>query len=324
MMKNRVCELFGVRFPIVQGGMVWVSGAKLAAAVSNAGGLGLIGAGSMKPELLRQHIRKATRLTTRPFGVNIPIFSKYAEEQVELAIEEEISIFFMSAGSPKRLTHKLKEAGCTVVHVASSPTLARKCQDAGVDAVVVEGFEAGGHNGREELTTFVLVPQARDRVDIPLIAAGGIADGRGIAAAFALGAEGVQIGTRFAATVESSASDAYKQLLVTSGDAATRLMLKSLIPVRLVQNSLTEKLLKLESRCATVMELEAELGEAAAKRAIFDGEVDTGEAEAGEVVGMIHDIPTVLELMQRLVSEATDNFTGMALSESLKNDNGFS
>ncbi|NOY23951.1 MAG: nitronate monooxygenase [Acidobacteria bacterium] len=323
-MKNKVCKLFGIQFPIVQGGMVWVSGAKLAAAVSNAGGLGLIGAGSMKPELLRQHIRKARALTTRPFGVNIPIFSKYAGEQVNLAVEEGISIFFMSAGSPKRFTPILKEAGCTVVHVASSPTLARKCQDAGVDGVVVEGFEAGGHNGREELTTFVLVPQARDSVDIPLIAAGGIADGRGIAAAFALGAEGVQIGTRFAATVESSASDAYKKLLVSSGDSATRLMLKSLIPVRLVQNSLTEKLQELEARCATAAELEAELGAGAARRAIFDGEVDAGEVEAGEIAGMIHDIPTTAELMKRLVSEASQILSGVALQGTFKNENGFS
>lgn len=305
-MKNRVCELFGIRFPIIQGGMVWVSGAKLAAAVSNAGGLGLIGAGSMKPDLFRQHIRKAARLTQLPFGVNIPIFSKYADEQVALALEENVPIFFMSAGSPKRYTAKLKEAGRTVVHVTSSPALAEKCEKAGVDAVVVEGFEAGGHNGREELTTFVLVPQTRDRVDIPLIAAGGIADGRGIAAAFALGAEGVQIGTRFAATVESSASDAYKQLLIASGEASTRLMLKSLIPVRLVQNSLTEKLLEMESRCATAEELEAQLGKAPAKRAIFDGEVGSGEVEAGEVAGMIQDISTVFELMQRLVTEASE------------------
>lgn len=313
-MKNRVCELLGVRFPIVQGGMVWVSGAKLAAAVSNAGGLGLIGAGSMKPKLLRQHIRKARTLTKFPFGVNIPIFSKYAEEQVKLAVDEGISIFFMSAGSPKRFTPALKAAGCTVVHVASTPTLARKCQSAGVDAVVVEGFEAGGHNGREELTTFVLVPQARDRVDIPLIAAGGIGDGRGIAAAFALGAEGVQIGTRFAATVESSASDSYKQKLVSSGDTETLLMLKSLMPVRLIQNSLTEKLYKLEASCATPAELEAELGPGAAKRAIFDGEVDTGEVEAGEISGMIRDIPTVAELMHRLVLEASGSLSRLALT----------
>ncbi len=302
-MKNRVCELFGIRFPIIQGGMVWVSGAKLAAQVSTAGGLGLIGAGSMKPALFREQIRKAGALTTRPFGVNIPIFSDYAEEQVQLALDEGVRIFFMSAGSPKRFTPLLKSAGCTVVHVASSPTLALKCQNAGVDAVVVEGFEAGGHNGREELTTFVLVPQARDRVNIPLIAAGGIADGRGIAAAFALGAEGVQIGTRFAVTVESSASDAYKNLLVSAGDSATRLMLKSLIPVRLVQNQLTGKLAELEARCASPAELEAALGGAAAKRAILDGDVDSGEVEAGEVVGMIRDIPTVDLLMRRLIEE---------------------
>ncbi|RLE18831.1 MAG: nitronate monooxygenase [Acidobacteria bacterium] len=323
-MKNRVCELFKIRYPIIQGGMVWVSGGKLAAAVSNAGGLGLIGAGSMKPDLLRQHIRKAKMLTAAPFGVNIPIFSKYAESQVHTAIDEGVSIFFMSAGSPKRFTPILKEAGCTVAHVASSPTLAKKCQDAGVDAVVVEGFEAGGHNGREELTTFVLVPQARDRVDIPLIAAGGIADGRGIAAAFALGAEGVQIGTRFAATVESSASAQYKNQIVAAGDSATRLMLKALIPVRLIRNSLTERLHALEARCASGKELEAELGENAAKRAIFDGEVDQGEVEAGEIAGMISDIPSTGELMRRLVSEALAAAPGDALREAFRNENGFS
>ena len=311
-MKNRVCELFGIQYPIIQGGMVWVSGAKLAAAVSNAGGLGLIGAGSMKPELLREHIRKARALTKFPFGVNIPIFTKYSQEQVALALEEGVSIFFMSAGSPKRFTPLLKDAGCTVVHVASSPTLALKCQGAGVDAVVVEGFEAGGHNGREELTTFVLVPQARDRVDIPLIAAGGIADGRGIAAAFALGAEGVQIGTRFAATKESSASEAYKQRLVAAGDTDTKLMLKSLIPVRLVQNRLTKRLQELESACASAAELQGELGGNAAKRAIFEGDVDGGEVEAGEITGMIHDIPSAGELMRRMVSEASEAFSGIS------------
>ncbi len=323
-MKNRVCELFNIRYPIVQGGMVWVSGAKLAAAVSNAGGLGLIGAGSMKPELLKQHIQKAKSLTAAPFGVNVPIFSKYAEEQVNTALKEGVSIFFMSAGSPKRFTPHLKAAGCTVVHVASSPTLAKKCEDAGVDAVVVEGFEAGGHNGREELTTFVLIPQTRDRVKIPLIAAGGIADGRGIAAAFALGAEGVQMGTRFAVTVESSASSAYKECLVSSGDSATKLMLKSLIPVRLVQNTLTEELNELEHRCASVAELEETLGPAAARRAIFDGDVDSGEVEAGEVTGMIGDIPSVSALMARLVSKAASVLSGFPLHEVFREKNGFS
>ncbi|NOZ14014.1 MAG: nitronate monooxygenase [Acidobacteria bacterium] len=323
-MKNRVCELFKIRYPIIQGGMVWVSGAKLAAAVSNAGGLGLIGAGSMKPELLRQHIRKAKSLTTAPFGVNIPIFSRYAEEQVNTALEEGVSVFFMSAGSPKRFTPDLKAAGCTVVHVASSPTLAKKCEDAGVDAVVVEGFEAGGHNGREELTSFVLIPQARDRVKIPLIAAGGIADGRGIAAAFALGAEGVQIGTRFAVTVESSASPAYKEYLVSSGDSATKLMLKSLIPVRLVRNTLSEELEELERRCVPAAELEKKLGPAAARRAIFDGDVDSGEVEAGEVTGMIEDIPSVSLLMARLVSEAASVLSDFPPCEVFREENGFS
>lgn len=305
-MENRVCKLFGIRYPIIQGGMVWVSGARLAAAVSNAGGLGLIGAGSMDPDLLKHHIQKARTLTRNPFGINIPIFSKYAEAQVKVALAENVSIFFMSAGSPRRFTPMLKQAGKTVVHVASTPALAVKCQGAGVDAVVVEGFEAGGHNGRDELTTFVLIPGTRQLIDIPLIAAGGIGNGSGIAAALALGAEGVQIGTRFAVTVESSASGEYKRAIVEAGDTATTLMLKSLIPVRLLQNRLTAELRELELSCASQEVLEKVVGKGAAKRAIFDGDVDNGEVEAGEIAGMIRDIPSVAELMERLLLETRD------------------
>ncbi len=302
-MGNRVCELFGIKYPIIQGGMVWVSGAKLAAAVSNAGGLGLIGAGSMKPDLLREHIKKAKNLTDKPFGVNIPIFSKYSEEQVRVALEEGVKIFFMSAGSPKKFTPYLKEKGCIVVHVSSTPTLAKKCEDAGVDAVVVEGFEAGGHNGRDELTTFVLIPQAKKVLSIPLIAAGGIATGEGIAAALALGADGVQIGTRFAATVESSAHENYKKALINAKDTDTMIYLKSIIPVRLVKNSLTVKIEELEKRCADVEEFKKILGESPAKRAIFDGDIDNGEIEAGQIAGLIQDIPTVSEVFERLIKE---------------------
>ena len=302
-MGNRVCELFGIKYPIIQGGMVWVSGAKLAAAVSNAGGLGLIGAGSMKPDLLREHIKKAKNLTDKPFGVNIPIFSNYSEEQVKVALEEGVKIFFMSAGSPKKYTPYLKEKGCTVVHVTSTPTLAKKCEDAGVDAVVVEGFEAGGHNGRDELTTFVLIPQTKKIVNIPIIAAGGIATGEGIAAALALGADGVQIGTRFAATVESSAHENYKKALINAKDTDTMIYLKSIIPVRLVKNSLTVKIEELEKRCADVEEFKKVLGESPAKRAIFDGDIDNGEIEAGQIAGMIDDIPTVSEVFERLIKE---------------------
>ena len=305
-MGNRVCELFGIKYPIIQGGMVWVSGAKLAAAVSNAGGLGLIGAGSMKPDLLREHIKKAKKLTNKPFGVNIPIFSKYSEEQVKVALEAGVKIFFMSAGSPKKFTPYLKEKGCIVVHVSSTPTLAKKCENAGVDAVVVEGFEAGGHNGRDELTTFVLIPQAKKMVSIPLIAAGGIATGEGIAAALALGADGVQIGTRFAATKESSAHENYKKALINAKDTDTMLYLKSIIPVRLVKNSLTMKIEELEKRCADVEELKRVLGETPAKRAIFDGDVDNGEIEAGQIAGLIDDIPSVSEVFERLIKEYKD------------------
>ncbi len=302
-MTNKVCELFGIKYPIIQGGMVWVSGAKLAAAVSNAGGLGLIGAGSMKPDLLREHIKKAKTLTDKPFGVNIPIFSKYSEEQVRVSLEEGVKIFFMSAGSPKKYTSYLKEKGCIVVHVTSTATLAKKCEDAGVDAVVVEGFEAGGHNGRDELTTFVLIPQTKKLVNIPVIAAGGIATGEGIAAAFALGADGVQIGTRFAATVESSAHENYKKALVNAKDTDTMLYLKSIIPVRLVKNSLTLKIEELEKRCADVEELKKIIGEHAAKRGIFDGDVENGEIEAGQIAGLIEDVPAVSEVFQNLIKE---------------------
>ncbi len=305
-MGNRVCELFGIKYPIIQGGMVWVSGAKLAAAVSNAGGLGLIGAGSMKPDLLREHIKKAKTLTDKPFGVNVPIFSKYSEEQVRVSLEEGVKIFFMSAGSPKKYTSYLKEKGCTVVHVTSTPTLAKKCEDAGVDAVVVEGFEAGGHNGRDELTTFVLIPQTKKIVNIPIISAGGIATGEGIAAALALGADGVQIGTRFAVTKESSAHENYKKALINSKDTDTMLYLKSIIPVRLVKNSLTMKIEELEKRCADVEEFKKVLGESPAKRAIFDGDIDNGEIEAGQISGLIEDIPTVSEVFERLIKEYKD------------------
>ncbi len=305
-MGNRVCELFGIKYPIIQGGMVWVSGAKLAAAVSNAGGLGLIGAGSMKPDLLREHIKKAKTLTDKPFGVNVPIFSKYSEEQVRVSLEEGVKIFFMSAGSPKKYTSYLKEKGCTVVHVTSTPTLAKKCEDAGVDAVVVEGFEAGGHNGRDELTTFVLIPQTKKIVNIPIISAGGIATGEGIAAALALGADGVQIGTRFAVTKESSAHENYKKALINAKDTDTMLYLKSIIPVRLVKNSLTMKIEELEKRCADVEEFKKVLGESPAKRAIFDGDIDNGEIEAGQISGLIEDIPTVSEVFERLIKEYKD------------------
>jgi enoyl-[acyl-carrier protein] reductase II len=283
--------------------MVWVSGAKLAAAVSNAGGLGLIGAGSMKPDLLEEHIKKAYKLTEKPFGVNIPIFSKYAEKQVEVALKNNIKIFFMSAGSPKKFTSYLKEKGKIVVHVTSTPQLAKKCEDAGVDAVVVEGFEAGGHNGRDELTTFVLVPQAVNTVKIPVIAAGGISDGRGMAAAFMLGAEGVQIGTRFAASVESSAHVNYKNTIMKAGPCDTVLALKNIIPVRLIKNKLTDEIAKLEKKCAEKEELLGLLGGNPAKEAIFNGKLDMGEIEVGQCCAMVKKIETSREIINDIVCE---------------------
>ncbi len=300
---NRVEKLFGIKYPIIQGGMVWVSGAKLAAAVSNAGGLGLIGAGSMKPDLLEAHIKKAKTLTSKPFGVNIPIFSKYAEKQVEVALNNDVDIFFMSAGSPKKFTNYLKEKGKTVVHVTSTPQLAYKCEQAGVDAVVVEGFEAGGHNGRDELTTFALVPQSVDLVDIPVIAAGGIADGRGMAAAFMLGAEGVQIGTLFAASKESSAHINYKNAILNADSCDTVLALKNIIPVRLLKNKLTEQLLKLEEKCANKEEILKLLENNPAKEAIFEGKLDMGEIEVGQCCAMVKKIKASHEIIDNIVSE---------------------
>ncbi|NPA44231.1 MAG: nitronate monooxygenase [Chlorobi bacterium] len=300
---NRIAELFGIKYPIIQGGMVWVSGAKLAAAVSNAGGLGLIGAGSMKPDLLEAHIKKARTLTSKPFGVNIPIFSKYAEKQVEVALDNNVDIFFMSAGSPKKFTNYLKEKGKTVVHVTSTPQLAYKCEQAGVDAVVVEGFEAGGHNGRDELTSFVLIPQAVDLVNIPVIAAGGIADGRGIAAAVMLGAEGVQIGTLFAASKESSAHINYKNAILNASSCDTVLALKDIIPVRLIKNKLTEEISILEKKCAKKEEILKLLGNNPAKEAIFEGKLDMGEIEVGQCCAMVKKIEDVNNIIEKLIKE---------------------
>ena len=294
---------FGARLPIVQAGMVWVSGGKLAAAASNAGALGLIGAGSMKPDLLKLHIEKCKLLTSKPFGINLPLLYSGVEEQVKIALDAGVRIFFTSAGSPKKLTPFLKSHGCTVVHVTSTPDLAKKCEDAGCDAVVAEGFEAGGHNGRDELTTLVLIPQVVDAVKIPVIAAGGIADGRGIAAAMALGARGVQIGTRFAATVESSAHANFKQAIVASRPDSTSLMMKQLVPVRLLKNKFYEEVKALESRCASAEELSAHLGKGRAKAGMLDGDMDSGELEIGQVCAMVRDIPTCAELVERLEKE---------------------
>jgi len=283
--------------------MVWVSGGKLAAAAANAGALGLIGAGSMKPDLLKQHILKAKSLTNNPVGVNLPLLYHGIEEQIGVCLDLGIKIFFTSAGSPKKYTPMLKSNGCTVVHVTSTPDLAKKCEDAGVDAVVAEGFEAGGHNGRDEITTLVLIPQVVDAVKIPVIAAGGIADGRQMAAAMMLGASGVQIGSRFAATIESSAHQNFKQAIISASPTATMLSMKKTVPVRLLKNKFYDEINKLEEHCATAEDLQAHLGKGRAKAGMLDGDLDNGELEIGQVAGMIKDIPSCETLVKRLVEE---------------------
>lgn len=303
MVESSISKLFGTKYPIVQAGMVYCSGGKLAAAAANAGCLGLIGAGSMSPQLLREQITKAQKLSRNPMGVNLPLIYHEVEEQIAVALELGIKIFFTSAGSPKKFTAKLKDAGATVVHVTSSPALAVKSRDAGVDAVVAEGFEAGGHNGREELTTMVLIPQVRDAVDIPVIAAGGIADGRQIAAAMCLGADGVQIGSRFAATVESSAHPNFKSAIVNAGSGDTKLMMKRSIPVRLLRNKFSGEIEELEERGASGQELQQHLGKGRARRGMLEGDVEDGELEIGQVSGMIADIPTCADLVSELVSQ---------------------
>ena len=292
--------MLGIDHPVIQGGMVYNSGARLAAAVSEAGGLGLIGAGSMRPDLFRDQIRKARSLTSKPFGVNIPLLFSHSGECVDIALEEGVRIFFTSAGSPRKVIGPLKDAGCVSVHVVAGPALAAKCEQAGCDAIVCEGFEAGGHNGREEITTMVLVPECTAAVDIPVIAAGGIATGAQMAAAFALGAEGVQIGSRFAASVESSGHDAFKQAVVAAGPGDTHLVLKAHVPVRLMKNAFRDRITALEAAGADRDALVAELGTGRARRGMLEGDLEEGELEIGQVSGLIDDIPTVSEIMQRL------------------------
>jgi enoyl-[acyl-carrier protein] reductase II len=310
----QICALFDIKYPIVQGGMVWVSGGKLAAAVSEAGGLGLIGAGSMKPDLLKLHIAKAKQLTARPFGVNLPLLYHGAEEQLRVALDGGVRIFFTSAGSPKKFTSFLKKEGCKVVHVTSSPELAKKCEDAGVDAVVAEGFEAGGHNGRDELTTMVLIPLVVDSVNIPVIAAGGIGDGRAMAAALALGASGVQVGSRFAATIESSAHDEFKRAIVAAGPSSTMLAMKKLVPVRLLKNKFYEEILKLEDKCASTEELSHLLGKGRAKAGMLDGDLVEGELEIGQISALIQDVPSAGEIVHRLMNEFETVCKSMSMS----------
>lgn len=299
---NRVCELFNIQYPIIQGGMVWCSGWRLAAAVSNAGGLGLLGAGSMHPEVLREHIRKCQAATTKPFGVNVPLMYPEIETIMQIIMEEGVKIVFTSAGNPKTWTARLQAAGIKVAHVVSSAKFAAKCEEAGVDAIVAEGFEAGGHNGREETTTLCLIPAVRKATSLPLLAAGGIATGEGLLAVMALGAEGAQIGTRFALTKESSAHDNFKQLCLNLKEGDTKLLLKKLSPTRLVKGDFTTAVEEAEARGASAEELRELLGKGRAKKGIFEGDLQNGELEIGQIASLFHEEQSVAEVMEEIVN----------------------
>jgi enoyl-[acyl-carrier protein] reductase II len=302
-MENRVSGLFGIKYPIIQAGMVWASGWRLAAAVSNAGGLGLLGSGSMYPDVLREQIRKCKEATDKPFGVNVPILYADIEKHIAIILEEKVPIVFTSAGNPKTWTPVLKDAGIKVVHVVSSSKFAVKSQEAGCDAVVAEGFEAGGHNGREETTTMVLVPLVRAAVDIPVIAAGGIATGRQMLAAMALGAEGVQIGSRFVASTEASSHIAFKEAVVNAQEGDTHLMMKNLVPVRLLKNKFFEQVLAAEQRGAGREELAQILGRGRAKKGMYEGDMDEGELEIGQVAAGIERIMPAGEIVAEIIRD---------------------
>lgn len=304
---NRITQLFGIKYPIIQGGMIWNSGYKLASAVSNNGGLGLIGAGSMYPDVFREHVQKCKKATDKPFGINVPMLYPNIEEIMDIIVEEGVKIVFTSAGNPKTWTSFLKEHGITVVHVVSSSKFALKAQEAGVDAVVAEGFEAGGHNGREETTTFTLIPMVKSRIDIPLIAAGGIATGKGMLAAMILGADGVQMGTRFAMTEESSSHENFKQLLTRVGEGDTIVTLKELAPVRLIKNEFYQQVQQAYQNCASAEELKEVLGRARAKRGMFEGDLKEGELEIGQISGLIHEIKPVAEVIKEIVKEFNES-----------------
>jgi len=302
-MTNTINKLFNIKYPIIQGGMIWVSGWRLASAVSNAGGLGLIGAGSMYPEVLREHIQKCKKATDKPFGVNVPMLYPQIEEIMNIIVEEGVKIVFTSAGNPKTWTSFLKEKGITVVHVVSSVKFALKAELAGVDAVVCEGFEAGGHNGREETTTFTLIPMVKEQVKIPVIAAGGIGSGRGMLAAMVLGADAVQIGSRFAATLESSAHINFKNTIVDVKDGDTHLTLKELAPVRLVKNKFYQEIQELYLQNPSKEKLIELLGRARAKKGMFEGDLDNGELEIGQVAGLIHEIKSAKDVLIEIIKE---------------------
>lgn len=301
--KNRICELFGIEYPVIQGGMVWCSGWELASAVSNAGGLGLIGAGSMYPEVLEQHIQKTKTATKKPFGVNVPLLYPEPDKLMEIVVRNGVPVVFTSAGSPKKYTGWLKEHGIKVAHVVSSSAFAKKCEDAGVDAVVAEGFEAGGHNGREETTTLTLIPSVRKSISLPLLAAGGISSGESMLAAMVLGAEGVQIGSRFAISEESSAHPDFKNLVIKTGEGGTLLSLKKLAPVRLMKNAFFEQVSEAESKGASAEELKELLGRGRAKKGMFEGDLENGELEIGQVSAQISEILPVSDIMKNLMRE---------------------
>ena len=303
MNKNKICELFNIEKPIIQAGMIWCSGWELASAVSNAGGLGLIGSGSMYPDILRIHIKKCKQATNKPFGVNVPLLYPNIEEHIKIIIEEGVKIVFTSAGNPKIWTNHLKQHGIIVVHVVSALKFALKCIDAGVDAIVAEGFEAGGHNGKEETTTFVLIPQIKSSISLPIIAAGGLATGTQMAAAFVLGADGVQIGSRFVATFESSAHENFKNKIIQAKEGDTQLTLKQLTPVRLIKNKFFDEVIQAEQSGASIEELKNLLGKARAKKGMFEGDLIDGELEIGQVSASINEIKSAAEVINEIYSE---------------------
>lgn len=309
--KNRVTRLFGIKYPIIQAGMVWVSGYKLASAVSNSGGLGLIGAGSMYPAVLEEHIQKCKKATDKPFGVNIPLFYPDLDEILDIIFREEVKIVFTSAGNPKLYTGLLKERGITVVHVVSSVKFALKSQEAGVDAIVAEGFEAGGHNGREESTTLTLIPMVKEKIDIPLIAAGGIATGRGMLAAMALGADGVQIGSRFVASDESSAHHNFKQEVIKTEDGGTHLTLKELTPVRLIKNDFYNRVQALYAKNSSPDELRELLGRGRAKKGMFEGDLNDGELEIGQIAGLINEVKPASSILSEILAEYKESLNSL-------------
>jgi len=302
-MSNRITSLFNIEYPIIQGGMIWCSGWELASAVSNAGGLGLIGSGSMYPEVLRAHIQKCKAATSKPFGVNVPLLYPDIDKHLEIIVEEGVKIVFTSAGNPAKYTSWLKERGITVVHVIANTKFAKKCEDAGVDAIVAEGFEAGGHNGREETTTMCLIPMIADCVDVPVIAAGGIGCGRTMAAAMCLGASGVQVGSRFAASVESSAHLAFKEQIISAKEGSTELTLKEITPVRLLKNPFFEAVDAAYAAGASVEELKTLLGRGRAKKGMFEGDLESGELEIGQISARLDRIETSSEIVSQMITE---------------------